>query len=147
MNLNKAIICIIKLSLLGCGFGTNYNNDIPFYQEIYEDHSNGYTYPDSGFYYQYKFSHYTDKIQNVNKMLHQFLDKGIVVFNAWYREGINGCVLPGGARTKTIYYPIFLIMTKEEYPDLKNRNFYQVFSPGPIGFCRKPVLRYYLVNF
>lgn len=132
---------------MGCSFGTNYNDNIPFYQEINEDHSNGYTYPDSGFYYTYKFANYHDKIDNRDKVLLQFLDQGIVVYNAWYSEGSNGCSISGDGYTTAIHYPVFLIMTKDVYPELNEKNFSQISSPYPICICGKHVLRYCLVNY
>ena len=115
------------------------------YYLMYEDHSNGYVYPQNGIFYKYLVKSYNERI-NVEEKLIELKEQNILVLDSWFREGLNGCSSPGSnSYSKTIYQPVFTVMLEKSNPEIENYDFELLDDPKPIP-CGYIVERWILIK-
>ena len=120
------------------------SSELPDYAVFGESHVGGYTYPATGAYYEYRFTSYDDKIQDVKSKLRGFYGEGIVVLDAWYQQGSATCVSPDGKKgMNVIVMPKFIVRLKQQTPAIQAHNFDAVDKPASI-FCGHYVQRFHL---
>lgn len=83
--------------------------------------------PDSGEYYLYRSSDYTDRLIDVNNKLRRLYVLGFDITMAWYRPPIGGCQKPGtDGSTHRIYPEFLLVRLSKANGSLENYNFIHV---------------------
>lgn len=136
------LIITVLIHILGCQNSTTTTNEIPEYVITDEDHSQGYTFPSQGIYYEYSFSSYTEHIENIEEFLIDLHYEGIIIIDSWYQGGSSMCVAPGDSTGATVIVePRFIILLENE--NITFHNFSFVENPSYI-FCGYYVKRYTL---
>ncbi len=133
--MGKLFFIIIHLTMVISSCQTiEPTNDVEI-EVVVEDMVNNYDLPTEGYYYEYQFENYLDKISNVEEVLKEYILSGVSMQDAWYKGGASSCHPPNAQYAmQVIVEPEFVVRTKFASDLLLNSNFIQVEKPHRF-FC------------